>query len=206
MGSVSEEANETNDKLFIKPDQFADEEASDSNKILEMKTFSEFKSYETENNILNHIKKLHDNLNEKIFQIFYDFFKNASEKDINKKNLEFLKSKDHNSNTSLRASQSSLTKIRGMLLNKREDGILSFIFIREEFEKMMNEKENLIESILLLNKNMNENTTAFNEKMQRLEEGIEELKTHLNRKESELKLEFLKNLEEDSKLSYKLIY
>lgn len=171
----------------------------DSNKILEMKTFSEFKNYETENVILNHLKKLHDNTNEKIFKVFYDFFvsKYPDEKDTGVSS---------NENSSINKNgQRAKTKLRGMLLKKNDDGIMSFLFIREEFEKIIKDKEDLVEKLTKNILQMEEKIKDLETYSLEMEKQLSEIKKQLNKKEVEIKIEFLQNLESESNYIYFLL-
>lgn len=170
-------------------------EEYDSNKILEMKTFAEFKNYETENVILNHLKKLHDNTNDKIFKIFYDYFvsKYPDEKD----KISQLSSENQMMNKNI---QRTKTKLRGMLLKKNDDGIMSFLFLREEFEKIINEKEDMIENLTKVNTQIEDKIISSNRSSIDLEKQLNDLKKKFNKKEIELKIDFLQSLESESKL------
>jgi len=164
-------------------------EEYDSNKILEMKTFAEFKNYETENAILNHIKKLHDNMNEKIFKIFFDYFIS--------KYPEEQENSAINSNLS-KNIQRNKTKLRSMLLKKNDDGIMSYLFVREEFEKIIKEKEDLNNNLSKNNSELEEQIRKFRLNSDELESQIKELKNQLFKKEAELKFDYIKNLEVES--------
>jgi flagellar capping protein FliD len=172
----------------------------DSNNILEMNTFAEFKNYETENVILNHLKKLHDNTNGKIFKIFYDSFvsKYPDDKVING-------SSNENSITN-KNIQITKTKLRGMLIKKNDDGIMSFLFIREEFEKIIKEKEEMIEKLIQNNFEIEEKIRGYERKSFDMDKQINDLKQQLNKKEAELKIDFLKNLESESEHNYFYYY
>lgn len=177
----------------IQEDQDLENEDFDSNKILEMKTFAEFKNYETENVILNHLKKLHDNTNEKIFKIFYDYFvsKYPDEKDAG---VVLSDSSIINKNI-----QRTKTKLRGMLLKKNDDGIMSFLFIREEFEKIIKDKEDLVEKLSNINMDFKDKINSYEENLVELEKQLTDLKKQLNRREADIKIDFLQNLESESK-------
>ena len=168
----------------------------DSNNILEMNTFAEFKNYETENVILNHLKKLHDNTNGKIFKIFYDSFvsKYPDDKVING-------SSNENSITN-KNIQITKTKLRGMLIKKNDDGIMSFLLIREEFEKIIKQKEEMIEKLIQNNFEIEEKIRGYERKSFDMDKQINDLKKQLNKKEAELKIDFLKNLESESEHNY----
>lgn len=177
------------------------DEDYDSNKILEMKTFAEFKNYETENVILNHLKKLHDNTNEKIFKVFYDYFVSQypDENDNNPKS----------SNESLMMNkniQRTKTKLRGMLLKKNDDGIMSFLFIREEFEKIIKAKEEMIENLVKTNNQIEEKIRNYEKNSIDLEKQLSDIKKHLNKNEAELKIHFLENLETESNYQVTIFY
>jgi len=176
-------------------------EEYDSNKILEMKTFAEFKNYETENTILNHIKKLHENMNEKIFKIFYDFFYSKYPEE-----QEYINGVNNNSPSTNNKIQRSKTKLRGMLLKKNDDGIMSFLFIREEFEKILKEKEDLIDNLtnsnLVLEKKLNENK----KNSENLDNQINDLKKQILRKEVEMNIDYIKNIDNESDFKSLIIF
>lgn len=179
---------------FDNNDQDLGNEDYDSNKILDMKTFSEFKNYETENVILNHLKKLHDNTNEKIFKIFYEYFLSKYPDENDKK--EFL-----NENSLINKNiQRAKTKLRGMLMKKNDDGIMSFLFIREEFEKIIKEKEDIIDKLSYTNTQIEQKMKIFEKNSIYMEKQINEIQEQLNKKEAEIKIEFLQSLESESKL------
>ncbi len=179
-------------------EQDLDNQEYDSTKILEMNTFAEFKNYQTESVILNHLKKLHDNTNEKIFKIFYDYFvyKYPDE------NVNYEQSSNESPILN-RNIQRTKTKLRGMLLKKNDDGILSFLFIREEFEKLIKEKEDMIENLTKTNKQIEEKIRSYDKNSIDSERKLSDLKKQLNKSEAELKVDFLLNLESESK--YKIL-
>ncbi len=164
----------------------------DYNIILEMKTFSEFKNYETENSILNHIKKLFDNMNEKIFKIFFDFFYSLYPEE-NEFNINNTNSPLVNKN-----NNRSKTKLRGMLLKKNDDGIMSYLFIREEFEKILKEKENMINDSTKNNLYIEDKLKEYKLNKENLEIQLNELKNKINKNELLMNIEYFKNIQKES--------
>ena len=151
------------------------ENENDYNKILEMKTFSEFKNYETENSIFIHIQNLHEKLNDKIMHIFLDFFiRNEKDKD-------------------------KIMKFNSRLNGNKEDGIISYLFIREEFENILNDKEILLNKIMKKNSEIEIKLADYKTQYTKKDYEAKELKFKLSKKEVDLRFDYLNNLEKESK-------
>jgi hypothetical protein len=141
-----------------------------------MKNFSEFKNYETENSLFLHIKNLSDKLNEKIKKIFFDFFANFEE------------------------DKNMLNKFNTILNNKNDDGIMSYLLIREELQNKINFKDDEIKKLTNKISDLNINIKSLSEENYNINNELKEIKSKLFKKEIELKVEFLQNLEKDSNL------
>jgi hypothetical protein len=145
-----------------------------------MKTFSEFKKYETENSIFIHIQNLHEKLNDKIMHIFLDFF------------IRYEKDKD------------KIMKFNSRLNGNKEDGIISYLFIREEFENILNDKDISLNIINKKNIELEKKLESYKNQYYKKDDEAKELKFKLNKKEVDLRFDYLNNLERESKYIYNL--
>lgn len=164
-------------------------EENDYTKILAIKNFSEFKNYETENAIFIHIQNLFEKLNEKIMKIFFDFF-TKNEKDENK-----------------------ILKFNPISNGNCDDGIVSYLFIREEFENLLKEKkisinekenslkekENLLKEIRKINSELEKKNASYKTEYTKKDSEAKDLKFKLNKQEVDLRYNYINNLEKFSK-------